>query len=62
MDTKVVIDEVKEMIRDKESELYIRIYLNDLARSGDISWKTNEEIYRKYVMSYLIKTGGYFTY
>lgn len=55
MEVKIVIDTVKEMIRDKESELYIRIYLNDLARSKDISWEDNSKIYSKYVMPYLIE-------
>ena len=52
MKKEIVIKAVKEMIEDKESELYIRIYLNDLARSGDITWKENGEIYDKYVIPY----------
>lgn len=57
MKTQIVIDAVKEMIRDEESELYIRVYLNDLARSGDITWETNGEIYKEYVIPYTIKSG-----
>lgn len=57
MKTQIVIDTVKEMIRDGESELYIRVYLNDLARSRDITWETNGEIYKEYVIPYTIKSG-----
>ena len=57
MDIKIVEQAVIEMIKDKESELYIRIYLNDLARDKDISWEQNAEIYNKYVIPYTMKTG-----
>ena len=30
--------EINEMIADGESWDYIRIFLNDLARAGDITW------------------------
>lgn len=56
MKTEIVIQAVKEMIADNESELYIRIYLNDLARSKDITWEENGAIYEKYVIPYLTKT------
>lgn len=36
--------EVQEMIADGESWGYIRIFLNDLARGGDITWQDREQL------------------
>lgn len=56
MEIKIVIDTIKEMIQDNESELYMRIYLNDLTRSNDITNEQNLYIYNKYIIPYLMQT------
>ena len=57
MNIKVVEQTIIEIIKDKESELYIRIYLNDLTRSKDITNEQNKYLYNKYVIPYTIKNG-----
>ena len=36
--------EISEMIKDGETFSYIRIFLNDLSRSHDITWEENRQI------------------
>lgn len=49
--------EVDEMLRDNESLQYIKIFLNDLSRSKDITWDDNKEL-MFHAIDYKIKNSG----
>lgn len=56
MKIEIVIETIKEMIQDNETELYMRIYLNDITRSKDITNEQNTYIYNNYIIPYLQQT------
>lgn len=56
---KIYEDTVKEMLRDGESGLYIKIYINDLLRGKDITTEESQQLH--FIMIDAIGGNGFAT-